>query len=154
MNESKLWKNWAIWWNEINFNGAREDSGIPLVCLLFSWGGLWAAEQPMAPPKRENKKSKPNGRIEGRSTQQMNEFMNEWSCVVSGLFSSLLLWWVKGAERHWLRRRRENAKRRTAQMTQSIQSTNFSFLSLWRKEGKEKLIVDCPLFPFFEWRPR
>ena len=38
------------WWNQ--FNKAREKESGVWACFLF--GGLWAAEQPMAPPKRES----------------------------------------------------------------------------------------------------
>ena len=53
MNESKLWKNWAIWWNEINFNGARSTTSqtttqlslfaaLPSADKEWSWMGCGA----------------------------------------------------------------------------------------------------------------
>ena len=50
-----------------------ENSGIDWLAFLLLWGGLWAAQQPMAPPKRENRKSQS---IQGLSLLWLMEGMS------------------------------------------------------------------------------
>ena len=64
MNESKLWKNWAIWWNEINFNGARSTRNLSWVFFglaLFSLCGLRAAAAALLRKEEKTRADKPKG---------------------------------------------------------------------------------------------
>ena len=64
MNESKLWKNWAIWWNEINFNGARSTRNLSWVFFglaLFSLCGWRAAAAALLRKEEKTGADKPKG---------------------------------------------------------------------------------------------
>ena len=91
MNESKLWKNWAIWWNEINFNGARSTRNLSWVFFglaLFSLCGLRAAAAALLRKEEKTRADKPKGANSMKGEEwEWNEAEMECERIVE------LFWW-------------------------------------------------------------